>query len=174
MKLRCLPGGRQTLIDGSIRFNKSGERFATVNATEQFRYRADEAGITPQLIESVVVAFYGKVRVDPVLGPIFENAIGADWDAHIKRIISFWLTATRLARGYEGRRFMPAHLQHRSIHADHLPRWLALFRQTLEERCSPLQATVLADIAERMAENIELGLNRREAGRQPDMPASDG
>ena len=115
---------------------------------EQLRPRALECGLTRGLIRDLMFAFYGKVRSDALLVPIFTRAIGTDWDAHIERIISFWLTATRLGRGYDGTRFMSAHLQHSSIHAEDLPRWLALFRQTIGERCSPEQAAVLVDIAE--------------------------
>jgi hemoglobin len=132
------------------------------NASEAFRPSAAESGVTKQLIQNIVLAFYAKVRSDEELGPIFLNAIGDDWDAHIERIISFWLTATRLDRGYDGRRFMSAHLKHRSIRPQHLPRWLKLFRETLEEQCSSQQAASLMDIATRMAENIGLGLTKRD------------
>jgi hemoglobin len=133
-----------------------------MNISEPFRARALESGITEQLIRKVMYAFYGKVRSDAVLGPIFTNAIGSDWDDHIERIISFWNAATRLRPGYEGKRFMPAHLQHKSIRTEHLPRWRALFRETAREHCSPLQSAALVEIAERMAENIAIGLERRD------------
>jgi hemoglobin len=133
-----------------------------MNTSDAFRPIAIESGLTTQLIRTLMFAFYGKIRLDPVLGPIFTKAIGTEWDAHIERIISFWLTATRLERGYDGRRFMPAHLQHGFIHPEHLPRWLALFRETASEHCSPAQAAALVDIAERMAENLAISLARRD------------
>jgi hemoglobin len=133
-----------------------------MNISEPFRARALEPGITEQLIRKVMYAFYGKVRSDAVLGPIFAEAIGTDWGAHIERIISFWLSATRLKPGYEGNRFMPAHVQHKFIRSEHLPRWLALFRETASEHCSPLQSAALVNIAERMAENIAIGIERRD------------
>jgi hemoglobin len=130
-----------------------------------FRYRAAQSGLTAPLVRNVVVRFYEKVRGDAVLGPIFEEAIGYEWDAHIERIIQFWLTATRLGRGYDGRNFMPAHLKHRSIRVEHIPRWLELFRRIAAEHCSPQGASVLIDIAERMAETLELSLGRRDGGQ---------
>lgn len=57
---------------------------------------------------------------------------------------------------------MPAHVQHKSIRSEHLPRWLASFRETASEHYSPLQSAALVDIAERMAENIAIGLDRRD------------
>lgn len=127
-----------------------------------FEYRGAAAGISEPLIRTVILSFYEKVRSDPLLGPIFEAAIGDDWDHHIERIILFWLTATGLQRGYEGRNFMPAHLRHSSIHTDQLPRWLELFRQTAGEHCSPEPARALVDIAERMAQTLEIGLARKD------------
>jgi hemoglobin len=127
-----------------------------------FQSRALEAGLTRPLVRDVVLGFYAKVRQDEVLGPLFEAAIGATWDAHIERIVQFWLTATRLERSYDGGAFMRAHMRHRSIRVDHIPRWLELFEATLAQRCSPPQAAALLDIAVRMAENIEIGLKRRD------------
>jgi hemoglobin len=80
----------------------------------------------------------------------------------IEKINQFWLTATRLDTGYQSARFLPAHMQHFSIRADQIPRWLRLFRETAGEHCSPEAAAVLIDIAERMAETIEVGLARRD------------
>jgi hemoglobin len=133
-----------------------------MNGPVAFQSRALEAGLTRELVCEVVQKFYAKVRTDDVLGPIFETAIGADWDAHMERINRFWLTATRLERSYEGGTFMRAHLRHRSIQVEHIPRWLMLFEETLAERCSRPQAAALLDIAVRMAENVEIGLGRRE------------
>ena len=127
-----------------------------------FQYRAVEAGLTEPLVREVILSFYEKVRVDEVLGPVFTEAIGNDWSAHIGRIILFWLTATRLSRGYDSTGFLPAHLRNRSIRSDQLPRWLQLFRDTAREHCSPEASSVLIDIAERMAETIRISLDRRD------------
>jgi hemoglobin len=131
-----------------------------------FEYRAVSAGLTEALVRKVIVSFYQKVRGDALLGPIFAEAIGNGWDSHIERIVGFWLTATRLGRGYDGRNFMPAHLRNTSIRADQLPRWFELFRATATEQCSPQAASVLVDIAERMAETLEIGLARRDGRHQ--------
>jgi truncated hemoglobin YjbI len=65
---------------------------------------------------------------------------------------------------------MPAHLKHRSIEAEQIPQWLALFCETATEQCPQKSASVLIDIAERMAEALELGLSKRSAqGSNPDL-----
>jgi hemoglobin len=132
-----------------------------------YTHRARAAGLTEALVREVIDAFYVKVRRDPILGPVFDGIIKDDWPAHLERIGSFWLTATRLGSGYEGRGFMPAHLKHGSIRAEQLPRWLLLFRETAHDLCPPAAADVLIDIAERMADSIRVSLSRRD-GRGPD------
>ncbi len=128
------------------------------------------AGLTEAVVRNVVAAFYDRVRKDAVLGPVFEEAIGEHWDEHLERINRFWLSATRLARGYDGRQFMPAHLRHGSIAADQLPRWLALFRETVAEHCTPEAGGILVDIAERMAETLAVGLAHRDQTQPPRRP----
>jgi len=137
-----------------------------------FEYRGTAAGLNEPLIRKVILSFYEKVRRDPLLGPIFEEAIGDKWDPHIERIILFWLTATGLQRGYDGRNFMPAHLRHSSIHPNQLPRWLELFRQTAAEHCAPEAARALIDIAQRMAQTLQIGLTREAKPRGRDQGTS--
>jgi len=132
-----------------------------------FEYRGAAAGLNELLIRRVILSFYEKVRRDPLLGPIFEGAIGDEWDPHVERIILFWLTASGLQRRYDGRNFMPAHLRHSSIHPDQLPRWLELFRETAAEHCTPEGARALIDIAERMAQTLKIGLTREPKARRP-------
>jgi len=126
-----------------------------------FEYRGAAAGLTEPLIRTVILSFYEKVRRDPLLGPVFAETIGDDWSPHIERIVLFWLTATGLQRGYEGRNFMPAHLRHASVRTELLPRWLDLFRQTTDEHCAPEASRSLIDIAERMGQTLEIGLTRK-------------
>ena len=135
----------------------------SVNNSKPFQHRAVAAGVTKALIRDVIHDFYGKVRQDVMLGPIFENAIGGNWDRHIEKVILFWTTATRLDTGYKARNFMPAHMRHASIGTEQLSRWLSLFQETLAERCAPDTSDVLFEIAERMAENIRVGLSNRDA-----------
>lgn len=127
-----------------------------------YTHRARAAGLTEPLIRHVIDAFYAKVRRDAALGPVFDAIIKDHWPAHIERICAFWLTATRLGSGYEGRAFMPAHLRHVSIRPELLPQWLVLFRQTARDLCPRPAADVLIDIAERMAESIRIGLAQRD------------
>jgi len=132
-----------------------------MSTSDPFKDRAAETGLTEPLVRDVIASFYEQVRQDPILGPVFFGVLGDDWTAHLNRINLFWLTVTRLGQGYPAKNFMPAHIRHPSIQPDQLPRWLELFRKTARSMCPPEAADVLIDIAERMAESIKIGLERR-------------
>ncbi|HWG06858.1 MAG TPA: group III truncated hemoglobin, partial [Beijerinckiaceae bacterium] len=103
------------------------------------------------------------VRTDPVLGAVFRDAIGdGDWSAHIERVTAFWLKALRIGGNYKARDFMPAHLQHRHIRAEHAPIWLALFDKTINRLCTPQEALAFHAVAVAMIENLVMGLAKRE------------
>ena len=47
--------------------------------------------ITETEIASIVERFYAKVRVDPEIGPVFNDAV-QNWDAHLALLKDFWST----------------------------------------------------------------------------------
>ena len=125
-----------------------------------FQHRALAAGVTAAIIREVIHAFYDRVRKDPLLGPIFEAALGGKWELHLEKISQFWLTATRLGGRYDGRDFMPAHRKLSAVGSEHMDRWLSLFRQTLMERCTPAAADALYEIAAWMGDSIRYDWQR--------------
>jgi hemoglobin len=118
--------------------------------------------MTEDFVERLLDAFYAKVRRDPELAPVFEGIIRDRWPEHMLRIKSFWLTALRISSGYHGPDFMPAHLRHASIQATQLTRWLALFEETVQEMAPADEQARLMRIAHAMAENLQIGLERRD------------
>lgn len=115
----------------------------------------EETGIDEAMIERLVHAFYGKVRQDSTLGPVFEAKV-EDWDLHLQRMCAFWSSVALLTGRYRGRpmeKHMNLPVDHR--HFDH---WLALFRETAEEVCPPVAAQHFVERAERIAESLELGI----------------
>jgi len=115
------------------------------------------------LVTTLLDDFYDRVRRDCVLGPVFTEIIGQNWDAHMARINSFWRTALRLDRSYPGRDFMPAHWRHAAIRAEHLPIWLKLFEEAVQNVVPEQARGEFLRIAQAMAENLALGLDRRDA-----------
>lgn len=114
------------------------------------------SGIDERLIRTVVESFYGRVRRDPVLGPIFESAV-ADWPEHLQKLTDFWSSLTLLSGRYKGNPF-EAHLPLPRLGDEHFAVWLRLFDQTLRELCTPEQANVFRVRAGRVAESLNMGL----------------
>ena len=94
-------------------------------------------GIDEAMIDQLVRTFYGRVQLDPILGPIFTARI-VDWEPHLDRISAFWSSVILMTGRYHGRPMaMHATLP---IEAAHFDRWLALFATTAREVCPPVAA----------------------------------
>ncbi len=115
------------------------------------------AGVSEDMIRELVHAFYGKVRRDPALGPIFNTAI-EDWDAHLSKLCDFWSSILLMTGAYKGRP-VPAHLALPDIRATHFARWLHLFRETAGDVCPEAAASLFIERAERIAESLQLAIS---------------
>src|SRR5690242_14759367 len=58
--------------------------------------------VNEECIAKLVDDFYGKVRQDQILGPIFMAAIGSDWTLHLERMNAFWASVLLAAGTYKG------------------------------------------------------------------------
>jgi len=116
---------------------------------------ADRTGIDEPMIETLVHSFYGRVRVDPLIGPIFEARI-ADWGPHLERMCAFWSSVALMTGRYHGQP-MAVHMP-LPVDAAHFDRWLALFAATAREVCPPAAADHFIERARRIAESLELGI----------------
>lgn len=93
---------------------------------------SSENMITVEFISELVERFYGYVRKDPDLGPVFENALGPDWTEHLALMKRFWNTIL-LKTGEYRRDAMTIHQQVEGISVQQFPIWLRLWDQTLSE-----------------------------------------
>lgn len=91
-----------------------------------------ETGLNADVLRDLVHRFYGRVRADAVLGPIFAARI-TDWAPHLDRMVDFWCSVALMTGQYHGRP-VPAHTP-LPINAAHFDRWLALFRATATDTC---------------------------------------
>ena len=112
--------------------------------------------VTEEMIETLVRAFYGKVRADQTLGPIFAARVG-DWEPHLRKMFAFWSSVTLMSGRYHGTP-MPAHARIPDIGPEHFARWLQLFAETAAEVCPPGAAALFADRAHRIAQSLQLGI----------------
>ena len=82
-------------------------------------------------IKKLVDTFYGKVRKDELIGPIFNERIQDRWQQHLEKMYTFWQTILLEERTYFGAPFPPhANLP---ISHNHFKRWMELFTQTVDD-----------------------------------------
>ena len=89
------------------------------------------AGVTEPMIKELVHAFYGRVREDDLLGPIFNSRV-EDWDEHLAKLYDFWSSVLLMSGRFKGSP-MQAHAAIAEIDPAHFVRWLELWRQTVRE-----------------------------------------
>lgn len=120
--------------------------------------QAAEIGITETFLHELVDRFYARIRQDDVLGPVFENAIGDDWEPHLATMKKFWTSVELMAGTYSGKP-MVAHAKVEGLEQPMFKRWLELFQTTLMD-ISPTAAATnkLMERASRIAQSLELGL----------------
>jgi hemoglobin len=140
---------------------------------DRIRPVAEEPLESPEVdrafIGRLVRAFYGRVRKDPRLGPIFEHHIADDWEPHLEKMTDFWCSVILKTGTYQGRP-VPAHLKLKEVVEGDFAIWLGLFRETASELCAPEVAAVFIDRAERIARSLSLAM----FFRLPQHPATGG
>jgi hemoglobin len=81
-------------------------------------------------IKILVDEFYGKIREDKLLGPIFNGIIQDNWKAHLEKMYRFWQTVLLEQHTYSGSPFPPhARLP---VAQQHFDTWLKLWHETVD------------------------------------------
>ncbi len=82
-------------------------------------------------IKILVDEFYGKIRIDQLLGGIFNGVIKDKWPEHLDKMYRFWQTVLLDEHTYKGSPFVPhAGLP---VEQQHFDRWMQLFNATVDE-----------------------------------------
>jgi hemoglobin len=116
--------------------------------------------LNEEAIPPLLERFYGRVRADPDLGPIFNGAVG-DWPEHLGRLHDFWSSVMLGSGRYKGSP-VAIHLMHaEQIGPSMFARWLTLWKQTTDEMLSPPLAAALQAKADRIAESLQLAITYR-------------
>ena len=111
--------------------------------------------VPPQEIDELVDRFYTRVRQDPEIGPVFNEAV-EDWPSHLSTLKDFWSTVLLTDRRYKGdplAKHLPLQLE-----PAHFRRWLALFAETAREVMPPEHAAMVIAKSQRIAENFQLAI----------------
>lgn len=86
-------------------------------------------------IARLVRTFYGEIRKDETLGPIFERAI-SDWEKHFIVLTDFWESSIFLKGMFAGDPIL-AHQkvdkqENHSISNDHFGLWMRIWFETID------------------------------------------
>lgn len=115
-----------------------------------------DVGIDEAMIGALVRTFYGRVRRDPVLGPVFEAAI-TDWDEHLVKLTDFWSSVLLMTGRFKGSP-MAAHSRNPQIRDEHFPRWLDLFGRTAQDLWPAPAATLVLEKARMIGRSLQMGM----------------
>lgn len=113
------------------------------------------ADITDERIAVLVDRFYARVRLDPVLGPVFEAAV-ENWPEHLSTLTDFWSSVMLTSGRYKGRP-MEKHMR-LPIEPAMFDRWLVLWGETVGELFVPEAADQFRAKAARIGESLKAGL----------------
>jgi hemoglobin len=86
-------------------------------------------------IETLVNRFYQKVRLNPVIGPIFSDVAKLNWEYHLPKMYAFWAGVLFGEPQYSGNPMLK-HIElskHTDMTEVEFSEWLRLFNQTTDE-----------------------------------------
>lgn len=131
---------------------KSPNLQAQVYGESKMAFRTDIKNRTD--VSRLVRVFYGKIRGDEILGPIF-NTIISDWESHFDLLTDFWETQLFLKRKYSGNP-VTAHQEvddkmNHIITPEHFGLWLNLWFSTIDELFEGEVAWIAKNRAQKMS-----------------------
>ena len=121
------------------------------------RAEAEAVGVDADYISGFVERFYGKIRQDTLLGPIFAERVG-DWGLHLGRMKQFWRSVLHASGEFSGNP-MVKHIVIPGLEERHFAHWLTLFYATLREEEPTDEATrTVAERARMIADSLLTGI----------------
>ena len=114
-------------------------------------------GIDDAFISQLVEQFYGAIRADEMLGPIFGAKV-SDWPHHLARMKDFWASVMLESGRFSGNP-MRKHIAIGGLDEAHFARWQSLWNQTLD-RIAPNAAVAdrFGEAAQRIGESLLTGI----------------
>lgn len=113
-------------------------------------------------IELMVDTFYGKVMINPIIGPIFSDVVRVNWGSHLPKMYSFWSSLLLNEQSFSGNP-MRVHIGLSKLTAmteTEFSEWLMLFHETVDELFSGKKAeeakTRASNIARLMQAKIKM------------------
>ena len=111
---------------------------------------------TVQSLTELVHSFYADVRADPLLGPVFEEALRDRWEPHLARMVDFWSTVALGSKRFRGNVFTK-HMALQGVTPAHFAAWVRLWGEHTNRLFTPEVAHELQTAAHGIARNLFLG-----------------
>ncbi len=121
--------------------------------------KQSERSISESEIGVLVDAFYQRVRLEPTIGPIFNERI-EHWPTHLGLLKSFWCSALLGAGTFKGSP-LETHLR-LPLEPEHFRVWLGLFAQTASELLLPSHAAMIVARSESIARNFQQAIANKD------------
>ena len=102
---------------------------------------------------ALVHGFYADVRADPLLGPVFEEALRDRWEPHLARMVDFWSTVAMGSKSFSGNVF-GKHMALSGVTPAHFAAWVRLWAEHTDARFPPAIAQQLQQTAHGVARNL--------------------
>ncbi|WP_017730913.1 group III truncated hemoglobin [Nafulsella turpanensis] len=114
---------------------------------------------TREDISFLIHTFYGRIRKDEMLGPIFNGMI-KNWPEHLERLTDFWETNLTLNRTYRGNppeahRRVDRYMDY-NISMEHFGQWLQIWFATIDEFFTGTNAQIAKNRARTMSTHLFL------------------
>lgn len=123
---------------------------------------------TRDSLTELVHSFYADVRADPLLGPVFEEALRERWEPHLARMVEFWSTVALGSKSFKGNVFAK-HMALQGVTPAHFAAWVKLWGKHTDRLFTPEVAHELQTAAHGIARNLFLGY----FGRRPTFIGDD-
>ncbi len=120
-------------------------------------------------LTDLVHGFYADVRVDALLGPVFEAALQGRWEAHLVRMVDFWSTVALDSQRYRAN-VLQRHGSLQGVTPAHFAAWVRLWQRHTEQRFTPEVAQPL----QQAAHGVARALFKRCFGHAPPFDAVHG
>ncbi len=120
-------------------------------------YSGHSLDITESMIKNIVHSFYAKVGNDPLIGPIFKDKLGNDWNHHLAQMCDFWSGIALSTGRYKGQP-LPKHINLPGLEKEHFIRWLSLFEENVHSLCSEKIAEFFVNKAKKIADSLMHGI----------------
>ncbi|MBO9516315.1 MAG: group III truncated hemoglobin [Variovorax sp.] len=148
----------------STRRVADAERRAHIEALRARKQAEAEAiGVDAAYVSALVERFYGKIRADALLGPIFAERV-TDWDLHLGRMKQFWRSVLHASGEFAGNP-MVKHVAIPGLEERHFAHWLGLFYATLRElEPSDAATRLVAERARMIADSLLTGIATQRTG----------